>query len=156
MIGWIGLWFVVGFGVVVVVDVVFFQCWNMDFFSDVVYCFFQCQFYVVMEIGVVCCVLMIMFVIKDIVENIVKDIVEVGIVVKIVVVVYVVLFEGCVVVLIVGCMFLGISQDFICFFDFFKFGFSFFIILVVVWVIFYGQVFISFFDFMFFCCFGNV
>jgi hypothetical protein len=42
------------------------------------------------------------------------------------------LFEGCVAVLVIGRTFLCIGQDFVGFFDLFKFGFSLFVTLVAV------------------------
>lgn len=47
MIGWIGLWLCIWFCIVIVVNVIFFQSWNVDFFGYVMYSFFEGEFYVI-------------------------------------------------------------------------------------------------------------
>lgn len=124
-------------------DVALFQRRNTDLFSDAAHRFFQRQLHVVTEIGAACRALTTTPAAKDIAENIAKDIAEVGTAAKTAAAAHAALFEGRVAVLIVGRTLLGISQDFIRFFDFFKFGFSLFITLVAVRVIFHGQALIS-------------
>lgn len=155
MTGRTGLRFAAGLGAAAVADVALFQRRNTDLFSDAAHRFFQRQLHVVTEIGAACRALTTTSATKDIAENIAKDIAEVGTAAKTAAAAHAALFEGRVAVLIVGRTLLGISQDFIRFFDFFKFGFSLFITLVAVRVIFHGQALISLFDFTLFRCFGN-
>ncbi|SAF58602.1 Uncharacterised protein [Enterobacter cloacae] len=58
-------------------------------------------------------------------------------------------------VLIIGRTFLCIGQDFVGFFNLFKFGFSLFVTLITVRVEFHGQALIRLFDFTLFRSFRN-
>ena len=155
MTGRTGLRFAASFGAAAVADVALFQRRNTDLFGDATYRFFQRQLHVVTEIGAARRALPATSAAKDIAENIAKDIAEVRTAAKTAAAAHAALLKGRVAVLIVGRTLLGISQDFIRFFDFFKFGFSLFITLVAVRVIFHGQALISLFDFTLFRCFGN-
>ncbi len=155
MTGWTGLRFAACFGAAAVADVALFQRRNTDLFGDATNRFFQRQLHVVTEIGAARRALPATSAAKDIAENIAKDIAEVRTAAKTAAAAHAALLKGRMAVLIVGRTLLGISQDFIRFFDFFKFGFGLFITLVTVRVILHGQALISLFDFTLFRCFGD-
>lgn len=149
----VGFDFVI-FGVIVIVVVVFGQGWDFDLVFDVVYGFFQVQFYYVVDVGIVMGLVWIIVVfVKDVVEDIVEDIVYVWIIW--IVVVYVV-FECGVVVVVVYVVFVVVGQYFVGFFVFFEGGFGCCIIWVVVWVEFYCVVMVGFFQFVVGGGVGNV
>ena len=159
MTGRTGLRFAACFGAAAVADVALFQRRNTDLFGDATYRFFQRQLHVVTEIGAARRALPATSAAKDIAENIAKDIAEVGTAAKAAATestaAHAALFKGCVTVLVIGCTFLCIGQDFVGFFDLFKFGFSLFVTLITVRVEFHGQALIRLFDFTLFRSFRN-
>ncbi|VFS03141.1 Uncharacterised protein [Enterobacter cancerogenus] len=101
-------------------------------FGDTANGFFQRQIHVVTQICAPRRALATTTTAEDVAEDIAKDIAEISAAAKAAraaesAAAHAALFKGRVTVLIVGCTFLRIGQNFVGFFDLFKFGFSLFI-----------------------------
>ena len=140
-------------------DVALFQRRNTDLFGNTANGLFQRQIHVVAQIRAARRALTTTPTAEDVAEDIAKDIAEVGTAAKAAATestaAHAALFKGCVTVLVIGRTFLCIGQDFVGFFDLFKFGFSLFVTLITVRVEFHGQALIRLFDFTLFRSFRN-
>ncbi len=158
--GWTGLRLGARFRAAAVANITLFQRRNADLFGDAANRLFQRQIHVVAQVGAAGCALTTATTAEDIAEHIAKDIAEVSTAATKrrppnPPPTHAALFKGCVAVLVVGRTFLCIGQDFVGFFDLFKFGFSLFVTLVAVRVIFHGQALIRLFDFTLFRMFSE-
>jgi hypothetical protein len=142
-----------------VANVTLFQRRDTDLFGDAANGLFQRQIHVVAQVCAARRALTTTTAAEDVAEHIAKDIAEISTAAKAAATestaAHAALFKGCVTVLVIGRTFLCIGQDFVGFFDLFKFGFSLFITLVTVRVEFHGQALIRLFDFTLFRCFGT-
>ncbi|STQ14285.1 Uncharacterised protein [Enterobacter cloacae] len=136
-----------------------FQRRDTDLFGDTANSLFQRQIHVVAQIRTTRCALTTAATTEDIAENVAKDIAEISAAAKAAATestaTHAALFKGCVTVLVIGRTFLCIGQDFVGFFDLFKFSFSLFVTLVAIRVEFHGQALIRLFDFTLFRSFRN-
>ena len=157
--GWAGLWLSPRFRTAAVANVTLFQRRNTDLFGDAANRFFQRQVHVVAQVCAARRALTATPATEDIAKYITKDIAEISAAAEAAATkstaAHAALFKGCVTVLVIGRTFLCIGQDFIGFFDLFKFGFSLFVTLITVRVEFHGQALIRLFDFTLFRSFRN-
>ncbi len=151
MTGRTGLRLGTRFRAAAVADVALFQRRDTDLFGDAANSLFQRQLHVVAQVSAARCALATATTAKDIAEHVAKDIAKVSAAAaKTAAAAHAALLKRRVTVLIVGRTFLRIGQDFIRFFNLFKFGFGLFIALVTVRVELHRQTLIGLFDFTLF------
>ncbi len=159
MTGWTGLWLCPRFSTAAVANVTLFQRRNTDLFGHAANGLFQRQIHVVAQVCAARRALTATTAAEDVAKHIAKDVAEISAAAKAAATestaAHAALFKGCVTVLVIGRTFLCVGQDFVGFFDLFKFRFSLFVTLVTVRVEFHGQALIRLFDFTLFRSFRN-
>ena len=159
MTGWTGLRLCARFRAAAVANVTLFQRRDTDLFGYAANGLFQRQLHVVAQVRAARRALTTTAAAENVAKYIAKDIAEVSAAAKAAATestaAHAALFKGCMTVLVIGRTFLCIGQDFVGFFDLFKFGFSLFVTLVTVRVEFHGQALIRLFDFTLFRSFRN-
>src|SRR5471032_3532262 len=136
-----------GFRTAAVANITLGKRWNADLFGDTTNGLFQSQIHIVAQIGTPAGALTAATT-EDVAKDVTKDVAEVCTAATIpTTATHTALFKSSMTVLVVSSTFLRIGQNFVCFFDLFKFGFRIFIALVAVRVMLHRQTFIRLFDF---------
>src|SRR5471030_504671 len=145
-----------GFRTAAVANITFGKRWNADLFGDTTNGLFQSQIHIVAQIRTPAGALTATTT-EDVAKDVTKDVAEICTAATAIptTAAHTALFKSSMTVLVVSGTFLRIGQNFVRFFDLFKFGFGIFITLVTVRVMLHRQAFIRLFDFALIGRFSN-